>query len=234
MMFLVGTLIFSMLFALGENRIYLYDTEDGLGLESYDCIVVENLPLCRRPREPIDLRRDEENSSCTQNGGVLRRFQFLRSLGINVSRVLHQWKVGLEQAERYSRYLRQSTTNTDEFLCQCLDKSAFGKNCEYLLPEGTTFIETWNWQLYIRTKFSRDENIYGEFLCYETLSCNSGLLCLDWREICDGTQNCMDAADEKNCDLLEMNICQEDEYRCMNGMCIPEPFFSRWGVRLFG
>ena len=29
----------------------------------------------------------------------------------------------------------------------------------------------------------------------------------------------------RNYDLLEMNICDENEYRCMNGMCIPDQFF---------
>ena len=63
-------------------------------------------------------------------------------------------------------------------------------------------------------------------VCYETLQCNSGLLCLDWREICDGTQNCLEGKDEENCDLLEMNHCHpEEEYRCENGMCIPQEFF---------
>ena len=60
--------------------------------------------------------------------------------------------------------------------------------------------------------------IYGDVLCYETLQCDSGALCLDWREICDGIQQCLEGRDEENCDLLEMN-------RCENGMCIPDQFF---------
>jgi hypothetical protein len=31
--------------------------------------------------------------------------------------------------------------------------------------------------------------------------------------------------DEENCDKLEFNECSDDEYRCMNGMCIPDQYF---------
>ena len=39
-------------------------------------------------------------------------------------------------------------------------------------------------------------------------------------------KNCLSGRDEENCDLLEMNQCDPDEeYRCENGMCIPQEFF---------
>jgi hypothetical protein len=31
--------------------------------------------------------------------------------------------------------------------------------------------------------------------------------------------------DEENCDLIEFNECEDDEYRCVNGMCIPDQYF---------
>ncbi len=36
--------------------------------------------------------------------------------------------------------------------------------------------------------------------------------------------------DEENCDKLEFNECDDNEYRCLNDMCIPESFFldSEW------
>ncbi|CAF4485055.1 unnamed protein product, partial [Rotaria magnacalcarata] len=67
--------------------------------------------------------------------------------------------------------------------------------------------------------------IFGSIVCYETLICNSGLMCLEWRNICDGKQNCLDGKDEEGCDLLEFNECELDEYRCDNGMCIPEQYW---------
>ncbi|CAF0984607.1 unnamed protein product [Didymodactylos carnosus] len=66
---------------------------------------------------------------------------------------------------------------------------------------------------------------HGDVVCYERVGCDSGALCLDWREICDAVQQCMSGVDEENCDLLEMNRCEQEEYRCMNGMCIPDEFF---------
>jgi hypothetical protein len=47
---------------------------------------------------------------------------------------------------------------------------------------------------------------------------------LDWREICDGKQNCLDGADEKDCWQLELNQCDDNEYRCVNGQCIPNEY----------
>ena len=60
--------------------------------------------------------------------------------------------------------------------------------------------------------------------CYEGLRCHS-TICLDWREICDGTSNCENGEDEPNeCLLLETNECKNDEYRCVHGECIPTTF----------
>ena len=61
--------------------------------------------------------------------------------------------------------------------------------------------------------------------CYGGLRCHSGI-CLDWREICDGVFQCEYGEDEPDdCLQLELNECQNDEYRCRNGMCIPRTFF---------
>ncbi len=34
-------------------------------------------------------------------------------------------------------------------------------------------------------------------------------------------QQCMDVVVVEFCDKLEFNECEDDEYRCVNGMCIP-------------
>ena len=98
-----------------------------------------------------------------------------------------------------------------------LQREAFGKNCEYQLPTGETLEETSQWPLVIREKNPEKIQIYGDVVFYQTLKCDSGLLCLDWREICDGIPNCLEGKDEENCYLLEMNECHPDEeYRCVN------------------
>jgi hypothetical protein len=48
-----------------------------------------------------------------------------------------------------------------------------------------------------------------DIICYKTLSCNTGL---DWRNVCDGKQQCD-------------NEWDEDEYRCTNGMCIAKEYW---------
>jgi hypothetical protein len=40
-----------------------------------------------------------------------------------------------------------------------------------------------------------------------------------------GAQNCMDGLDEENCDEIEMNECANNEFRCRNGLCIPEEYW---------
>ncbi len=65
--------------------------------------------------------------------------------------------------------------------------------------------------------------------CYIHLECNRGSapICLDWREMCDGQIDYIGSGvDEMNCFELEKNECQSNEYRCHNGMCIPEQFLN--------
>ncbi|CAF4521245.1 unnamed protein product, partial [Rotaria sp. Silwood2] len=89
----------------------------------------------------------------------------------------------------------------------------------------TTFAQTLTAENALKIKDSKYVQLYGDIICYMTLECDYGLLCLDWRDICDGVQQCMLGLDEENCDKLEFNECENDEYRCMNGMCIPEEYF---------
>ena len=209
---------------LVKSRIYLYTTNDGLAIEYYDCVFVAPFFYCRRPKEPIDLIRENDSFACEYNGGQVHPFSELQSKNINISLILHQWKSSIEQVERYSRYLRNSS-ESDGYLCECTRPSSFGKNCEYRLPMGATLQETLHWQLVRKKNDSWSVQVHDDIICYESVACDSGLLCLDWREICDGVQQCMFGFDERHCDILEMNICSDDEYRCMNGMCIPEQYF---------
>ncbi|CAF4595144.1 unnamed protein product [Rotaria sp. Silwood2] len=68
----------------------------------------------------------------------------------------------------------------------------------------------------------------NNFTCYTQLQCNRGPFpaCLDWSEICDGQVDCLDDEfDEEHCWQLEINECNDNEYRCTNGQCIPQSFF---------
>ena len=220
----VTTLLSLVVFTRIQGNIYLYNTEDGVSVEFYDCISIKTLSYCRRPEVPINLIRDNDTNSCRNNGGIWRSFAELHWQQDNVSTILHEWKSSIERAEQYSRYGRVSR-GFNGSLCQCTDPESFGKSCEYRLPVGTTVDETIDWQLKLKVSNSSRSQMYGDITCYVTYQCDSGLLCLDWREICDGIQHCMLGFDEINCDILELNLCDDDEYRCMNGMCIPDEYF---------
>jgi hypothetical protein len=57
----------------------------------------------------------------------------------------------------------------------------------------------------------------GDSVCYKTLSSNTGLLCLDWRNIGDGEQQCDNGWDEDNCDE---HLCQDKMWSSGDGQCI--------------
>jgi hypothetical protein len=40
-----------------------------------------------------------------------------------------------------------------------------------------------------------------------------------------GVQQCIGGIDEDDCEELELNECEESEYRCIDGSCIPEQFW---------
>jgi hypothetical protein len=51
------------------------------------------------------------------------------------------------------------------------------------------------------------------------------LWCLDWHEICDGKVDCWpEPVDEQQYYELQRNECDEDQYRCHNGQCIPQEY----------
>ena len=206
-----------------EVTVYVYNTVDSPSVELYDCILYDSLSYCRRPTAPMALKRSKNTTQCYHNG-IKHSFSQLREKNISVSTVLHKWRSSIEKAEEYARYMKNSSA-VNGHVCECTDRQSYGKNCQYLLPIGTTFAQTAVVETALKKENPGYVQLHGDMVCYITLECNSGLLCLDWREICDGVQQCMAGLDEENCDKLEFNECENDEYRCMNGMCIPEEYF---------
>lgn len=106
-----------------------------------------------------------------------------------------------------------------------------GDRCQYSfnqLLEDKTFYEI------VKNQFQRKNGIfeYSDIIkesarptCYQGIQCYYSLICLDWREICDGFFHCEHGEDEpEECLLLEINECNIDEYRCQFGGCIPKTF----------
>jgi hypothetical protein len=207
-----------------QNGIYLFNTEDNDGVEYYDCIILETVPYCRRPGFPIDLRRDNGTFVCHHNG-IPWSFDELHRQNWTSNQVIHKYRSSIEKGEEYALYLSGHMNSNS--LCEC-QKRTFGKNCEYQLISAdghVTFADSRKWQNEKKQKSRWEMQAYKKNLCYITLTCEYGLLCLDWPDICDGRQQCMDGIDEEACDLLEFNECEDEEYRCSNGMCIPDIYF---------
>jgi len=223
--------ILLLIFTVRSGRILLYNTENGQINEKFDCVYhvndnEEEIPYCRRLTEPQILNRNK--TECNNDG---ERFSFRSLILQNVlpNDVLN-WNSGIEMADLYAHFFyNQSSIKDidDQFLCNCTKQGTFGKYCEYQLTHGT---ESFNDAIRAqfeqkRTGDSWNTQRYGKILCYATLMCDSGPLCLDWRDINDGMQRCVNGYDEENWDKLEFNECEDNEFRCTNGMCIPEEFW---------
>ena len=232
--------ILLFIFTIASGRILLYNTKDGLVNRKFDCVHHKSddgeiIQYCRRlPESETVLHR---NGTICQNEGELYSFRQLILQNILPSEVL-DWNSSIEMADLYAHvfYNRSSTENSDDqYVCKCMKRGTFGKHCEYQLThDAEVFSDA------IKAQFEQKKNgdswntqKYGSILCYETLSCDSGLLCLDWRDINDGIQRCVDGYDEENWDKLEFNECEDNEFRCANGMCIPQEFWldGRYSTR---
>ena len=227
MMFLIASMMY-VLIAKVHSFVLLYDTEKNEPWESSDCIYFYSkydatIKYCLRPGQPTLFT--EIYTGC-ENGGKKWLFKDLLSQTISPGDAL-RWSSSVEIADDYAHvfYNRSTIFNEDDFLCNCTRQGTFGKHCEYELFHDT---KTFHQSIYVQFDLKGDviENQrQAAIVCYELLSCDFGLLCLDWRDICDREQHCRDGLDEENCDKLEFNECELDEYRCSNGMCIPEMYF---------
>lgn len=210
------------------GQIYLFDTEDSVIVQQYDCIdhtTSTSVKYCRRPVTPIPLSRSD--GSCL-NGGEHVSFRLLLEQHVPPE-VLLQWNISLERVDDYASFFHhesQTNLNRDDYLCRCVKPGTFGKFCEYHWLDGAiSFKQSIEEQFEEKERNPWGAQHYGDILCYQAKDCYSGLLCLDWRNICDGEQQCFSGYDEQNCDLLEFNECDDDEFRCTNGMCIPDEYW---------
>ncbi|CAF3272097.1 unnamed protein product [Rotaria sp. Silwood2] len=168
-----------------------------------------------------------------ENNNVFPKFTFDELLKRNItSQQLYLWSSPIDVAESYQFYLNKLSTSNDIFLETQVFYNCtlprFGSMCQYEIT------------YYHQNHLSLDEIIHDyyrtyeynpyNFTCYTHLQCNRGPFpaCLDWSEICDAQVNCLDEEfDEEHCWQIEINKCNDNEYRCTNGQCIPQSFFSR-------
>jgi hypothetical protein len=165
-----------------------------------------------------------------QEDTLHQKFTFAQLHQENItSQQLYLWSAPMDVIERYQLYLNhlpissKSSSMASQLFYNCTSPR-FGPICQYSFDD------------YEPDHLSLNEFIYSFYqqkydplnlTCYTHLECNRGstLACLDWTEICDGHIDCRDGIDEEPCWQLEINECQDNEYRCDNGQCIPDTFF---------
>lgn len=224
----------TIIYIHGSNGfVLLYDTEDENSVQYNNCIYStkeSEISYCQRNNLSSEFKRQEQNN-CSHEG---KKWLFITLLEHNItpSEVL-KWSSTIEMADNYaSVYYNNSTYTNTSFLCNCTMPSTFGKYCEYRLTHNSpTFEESTIFQFTTKEKHLLYLQNIVSGTKYYRIPCESGLLGLEWRQICDGNQECIDGYDEENCDLLEFNECEDNQYRCMNGMCIDEEFWLDGKIR---
>jgi len=232
-----------MIFFLYSNKnkslasIKLFNSENSIDVQSYDCIYYinetagnnETIPYCIRTNQSIELNRffEEKEKSC-ENNGIQWSFMQLKQMNISQDDVL-SWNSSIELADRYATYLVSSPLSNvnlaNEQICNC-SSNTFGKFCEYKFASEDTFERTIEYQFYLKKLYRNGSQLWSNMTCYTSLvDCYFGLRCLSWQNICDGKQQCMFGIDEDRCDELELNECEENEYRCEDGSCIPVEYW---------
>lgn len=106
--------IFALVFYfLKPNCAYvkLFNTENALFIQSYDCIYYTNItaennettPYCIRTNESVVLNRSFSTNTCLHSGKEWS-FKSLRAINMSQDEVL-RWNSGIEMADRYAAYL---------------------------------------------------------------------------------------------------------------------------------
>ncbi|CAF0942894.1 unnamed protein product [Adineta steineri] len=201
----------------------LYDTDpfgfDCLHYFSSEPEFSEIVKYCIRPNNDKNLTTVVQSFNIS---GQYFTFNELYHLNVTSYDIL-LWSSSIDVAEQYQYYLDRSIqynlSNETFFNCT---RPWFGSRCQYALELNEDEL--------VRNSFemTSTDNMFQQ-TCYILLECDRGgrSICLDWREICDGRIDCLnDGIDEIGCFNVELNECNENEYRCHNGLCIPKIFLE--------
>jgi hypothetical protein len=241
-----------------NGAILLYNTKVSDNRDYKDCLYSFTLnytvnewqlvPYCIR-KEVADA--DDVDDQC--HGDPNYTFEELKSKNVE-SHHLNEWNAPIDTINDYQKYLVGNDLSLhSHYYCNCSGKRRlriffptvhvlmifladwFGARCQYSFDQ---FSKEMTFDKIITSQFQRKKPLNDKFeiledpsflTCYKGIQCDSAI-CLDWRQICDGSVNCKNAEDEPDeCLLLETNECENDEYRCRCGSCIPKTFLIDFG-----
>ena len=188
-------------------------------------IVVEVIPFCFRPADNFS------ESFEVLDGLPYKKLSFeeLRLDSIYAQQ-LFSWSTSIEIIERYQAYLNAPNTLANEYFYNCTPPR-FGLGCQYSFEFSNvlSFNEIVERDFGGRIAYSESSDMTVQVPCYVLLNCHrhGQPWCLDWREVCDGVVDCFDeSTDEQSCFEMEKNECNDDEFRCHNGLCVSHEFWE--------
>ena len=168
-----------------------------------------------------------------QQNTLDQKYSFAQLFAHNItSEHLYLWSAPLDIVENYQLYLNQllifNETSLEEMeFLNCTGQS-FGPKCQYSFDLNNSSSSSSSLSEMINEHYLRDPEKQLGSTCYVHLECDLGSssLCIQWHDICDGVVRCINGTDEEHCWQLEINECNENEFRCQNGQCIPRSFFG--------
>ncbi|CAF3923216.1 unnamed protein product [Adineta steineri] len=200
--------------------LYNYIIDKKYSYQDLSNVIIDYIPYCFRP-----LNKTKELFFINNEKLTFEQF-YLKNIS---SFDLLSWSYPIDLIETYELYLNNKNLS-NKIISNCT-QPWFGLQCQYSFE----FTEQMSLNNIILKQFQKKSSYkdltrdINEIPCYIHLQCYSNglLLCLDWREICNGYIDCIDNYfDELYCFQMEINQCELNEYRCHNGLCIPQEFIK--------
>lgn len=188
-----------------------------------DCFISPSVSIDSGDRLYFCLRSDYltmtfELDTCYTGNRVT--FDQLQKSGINTNDLL-LLNVSIDVVDLYGAFLTGIILDDRiQYICNCSSSKIFGRHCEYSFEEGIVNVEN-----LLQSSIIGKKTLYpNERLlpCYELI--NNTERCLDYRDICDGEWETENGEDEMYCEQIEINICNDHEFRCRNGLCIDREY----------